>query len=186
MPAQKLSTDSERFFTKVGPADQNGCRLWLGSRVLSRGGYGMIGTGSRAEGTFQNRRAHRFALELALGRPIAEGMMALHTCDVPHCVCTDGDGFYEINGVLRPLRGHLWEGTCKENVADRVNKDRTASGIQNGGQKRLSKLTEDQVILIRKLRDSGEALKTIAMRFNICSETVSYIGRRKTWKYIPG
>jgi hypothetical protein len=184
MPAHKLTTDSERFYTKVGSVNSNGCRLWLGSIAIDRGGYGMIGTGSRAEGTFQNRRANRFALELALGRPLRSGMFALHTCDITACVCTDGDGTYEINGIFRSRRGHLWEGTCEDNVADRTNKYRSATGDKNGGQKRLSKLSSDQVFLIRSKHAAGKSYQELADEFGVCYGTIYYIVLRKSWRHI--
>lgn len=110
----------------------DGCWLWTGNQVF---GYGTLGIGSRLDGTAKIVKAHRFALEQRLGRPIAPTMMALHTCDVRACQRNDGEeGTYEINGVVRVRFGHLWEGTHDDNMADRNAKGRQASGDQNGSR----------------------------------------------------
>jgi HNH endonuclease len=74
------------------------CWVWRGAR--NSDGYGII----RGEG----RRAglvlvHRVTLSAALGRPIGEGLMALHRCDYRACA--------------RPA--HLYEGTREDNEADK-------------------------------------------------------------------
>lgn len=125
MPAHKLSTDSERFAMNVDRSTTpDGCWPWTGN--IASTGYGQIGVGSRAQGTFAMLGTHRFALAEALGRPIAPGMWALHTCDNQVCVRNDDVGVYEVNGVIRPRRGHLWEGTTQDNTADRDAKGRGA------------------------------------------------------------
>lgn len=182
MPPHKLTTDEFRFHTKVGPVNSNGCRLWLGGMFQS--GYGQIAVGSSTDGTRRTKAAHVLALELALGRSLSPGMFALHTCDIRACVCTEGIGFYEINGILRHRRGHLWEGTCLENVADRKNKGRTASGKNNGRFTRPTKLSADDVLSIRKLAEEGDSWFELAMRFNVSHANIHYIIRRKSWRHI--
>ena len=79
------------------------CWIWMGA--LNGSGYGVIRDGRRLV------YAHRLGLELALGRPLAEGMQANHRCDNPRCV--------------RPR--HLYEGTNHENIWDMIVRQRDRS-----------------------------------------------------------
>jgi hypothetical protein len=111
----------ERFWAKVQQGD--GCWTWTAQ--LNKAGYGQFHpTRIRPVG------AHRVAFELAFG-PIPDGMQVLHACDNPACVRNDDEGFYELNGVLHPRRGHLWLGTNADNRADMKAKGRAGNGSQN-------------------------------------------------------
>lgn len=76
------------------------CWEWTGAKNTN--GYGVIKVAGRLE------LAHRVALALALGRPIADDKWALHACDNPPCI--------------RPR--HLREGLPAENVADAIARKR--------------------------------------------------------------
>lgn len=84
------------------------CWEWIGS--LTGDGYGHFKFDGREVG------AHRFALELALGRTLAPGEFACHTCDNPPCV--------------RPE--HLYPGTRVDNAQDAVRRGRMATGDRHG------------------------------------------------------
>lgn len=75
------------------------CWPWTGA--LNGNDYGVI-RGEREDGAQPLLLVHRVSLSLALGRPLAEGMVARHRCDNSRCG--------------RP--SHLHEGTQQENVAD--------------------------------------------------------------------
>lgn len=92
----------EEFFAvvdKIQP-NENGCMIWQHRK--SSKGYAY----PRING--KGKRGHRLSLERKLGRPLKEGMNALHKCDVPSCVNPS----------------HLWEGTQLENIEDRDKKGR--------------------------------------------------------------
>ena len=80
--------------------DGDWCLEWV--RAKNQNGYGRLQWGRNIE------VASRAALAIKLGRPIAPGMWALHTCDNPPCI--------------RPE--HLFEGTPKENADDMTDKQR--------------------------------------------------------------
>jgi hypothetical protein len=85
----------ERFDSQVDRSST--CHLWTGA---SRGGrYGVFRVNGRTI------YVHRYALERKLGRPIAPGLQACHTRDCTSSLCVRED--------------HLYEGTPKQNMADR-------------------------------------------------------------------
>lgn len=77
-----------------------GCLEW--ARARNGNGYGRLRRNGRLY------YPHRLALELALGRPIAEGMVACHRCDNPACI--------------EPT--HLYEGSKADNTKEMWAKGR--------------------------------------------------------------
>jgi hypothetical protein len=85
---------ADRFAAKVDVRGPDECWEWTGYRCPR--GYGTLWVAGK------NKKAHRVALEIALGRPIAPALGALHTCDNPPC-CNPA---------------HLYEGTAQDNSDD--------------------------------------------------------------------
>lgn len=108
-------------------------------------------------------RAHRAAWELS-GNYIPPGLCVLHRCDNRQCV--------------NPK--HLFLGTLADNVADCVSKGRQARGEKN----RHAKLSEQDVLKIRKALARGEQGKLIAARYKVTPTAISYIRNRKVWVHI--
>lgn len=115
-----------RFESKVIRRD--GCWGWSGT--LDRHGYGEIGS----DPPHRTLKAHRVAWGLA-GTPAPDDLGVLHTCDTPSCTRNDGEGWYEVGGVLYPRRGHLWLGPQSANMLDMLNKGRArgAHSKSDGG-----------------------------------------------------
>ena len=117
--------------------------------------------------------AHRIAYELAYGPP--EGQV-LHHCDNPPCV--------------RP--SHLYDGTHKQNMADRTNRGRTYRGpranvenIPRGERNTNAKLTEAAVREIRALYAAGGiSQQALADWYGVNQTKISDVVRRKTWKHV--
>jgi hypothetical protein len=152
---QPLIDRYRRYVSK--DEDGNGCILWTGAK---RHGYGVINSG---EGN-KILLAHRLAYEIANGN-FDKYLFVCHKCDVPACVNPQ----------------HLFLGTIQENLADMVAKNRHAKGEQ---KKKTHKLTEDQVLEMRCLHESGESQMLLAAVYRVDRSTVSDIVRKERWRHI--
>lgn len=99
-------TDEDRFWTKTDKRGDDECWPWLGSCHPKGHGYHSVD----GKVTY----AHRYALELHLGRKLVPGAMACHHCDNPPCV--------------NPA--HIYEGTAQSNVDDMWRRGRANPGRQ--------------------------------------------------------
>lgn len=99
--------------------------------------------------------------------PRPEGLLALHK---------DDD---RTNNKL----ANLYWGTSSDNAKDCV-----ASGhavfLRRGAESINAKLTEEQVLEIRRRRRTGEPCKLIAADFGVCADLVNGICTGKRWKHI--
>jgi len=128
-------------------------------------GYPQLTLGKDEAGRVQVFLVHRLVLTAFRGP--APGMVCRHL---------DGD---PLNNRLANL---VW-GTYKENMADKKRHGTTYSpaGETNPG----AKLTEKQVLRIRKLHSTGEyTQKAIAVAYGITTASVHLIVRRKNWKHL--
>ena len=138
----------------VSPEPNSGCWLW--TAYCDKDGYAVFsinGTGPQ--------RAQRFAWNSFVG-DIPTGMQVLHKCDVRCCVNPH----------------HLFLGTNRDNMIDKVAKGRQARGRQTCSS---NKLTETQV---RAIRADERQQKDIAVAYGISQTNVSMIQRRATWRHV--
>lgn len=162
---------------RLAASVERGPKCWLWTGGLSSNGYGKL-----SDDNGRTVGAHRLSYEIARG-PIPEGLFVLHKCDVRNCV--------------RP--SHLFLGTQKQNMEDKVFKGREARGERHGSKTRpktrpettqkgsrnpASKLTEAEVKAIRSYASSGARQTSIAAMFGITQALVSLIVRREAWKHV--
>lgn len=148
---------SERFWEKVQKTE--GCWLWTAS--CDGAGYGQLSTGQGRK----IEKASRISWRLHFGE-IPAGMNVLHRCDNPPCVRPD----------------HLFLGTKKDNSQDMVAKGRSPN--RKGEQHPRCKLSDEQVIDIRRRFAAGEKQCDIADYFGINFRTVNLIVLNKTWTHL--
>lgn len=149
----------DRFMDRVEPVTESGCWLWRGP--VCRAGYGKIGRGRRGTGTI---KTHRLSWELFVGE-IPIGLNVLHKCDVPCCV--------------NPR--HLWIGSHRENVTDKIRKGRARSGVTRGTDNKNAKIGPAEA---RAIAADDRFQRVIAAQYGISRSNVSSIKRRLTWKHL--
>lgn len=170
-----MTPESEsRFWSKVDKSGE--CWVWMASRLPW--GYGQFGVAGRT-----SARAHRVSWEMAYG-PIPDGLLVLHRCDNPPCVRPD----------------HLFLGTARDNLLDAIAKGRHAAPVAlsgdehwshrrpelrvRGAKNGASKVTAEDVPVIRAARESGVKLGVLAERYGISKTAVSLIARRINWEHV--
>lgn len=103
---------------------------------------------------------HRYMYIQKYGQ-ITSSDVIRHTCDNPMCINPE----------------HLVKGTHNDNVQDRVSRNRSAIGEQNG----RTKLTEAQVI---EIYNSNDTNKGLARKYKVDPKLIYDIKRKNIWKYL--
>lgn len=154
---ERIKEDPEvRFFKKVKKTDY--CWFWQGAKHSYKG-YGSFYNGNKIV------KAHRFSYEHFVGQ-VPENYCVLHTCDNPSCVRPD----------------HLFIGTNKDNVADKMSKNRHPRGQSCVN----AKLSDDEVIEIKKAQQFyywGQN-SDLAHFYKVSNRTISQIKMGKLWAHI--
>jgi hypothetical protein len=150
---RKYKTALEKFHANYEIVTESGCWIWKGSSY--RAGYGQFRYSNIIIG------AHRFSFMTFKGE-IPENHFVCHKCDTPSCVNPD----------------HLFCGTVHENFKDMRIKKRNAIGAKNG----RSKLTEYDIVNIRKLKVRRGDTARICRIYGICYRTYYRIRYGQLWK----
>jgi hypothetical protein len=165
----------ERFWSKIQVKSQEECWVWIPSKAND---YGIFKWSK--DGQEYRMRSHRLMWFITFGNP--GDMLVCHSCDNPPCV--------------NPK--HLFLGTNYDNTQDMVKKNRHAKGFKNGFgtqyrgtrpdlQKRnlemRGKLTDDDVLEIKRLKQSGLTNVEISKKFGVSDGYISRIisGKRRVY-----
>lgn len=146
MPSRSFAQVASAIEARLIPEPNSGCLLWEGGLLTRPRGsrkpvYGLI----KSDGKM--KKVHRVAYELSCGG-IPEGWHVLHRCDVPLC--------------CNPQ--HLFLGTNRDNIDDKVRKDRASK-----------KLTFKNAAEVHRLAASGMSQSAIARMMNVNQSTISRI-----------
>lgn len=154
---QKLHKRAINSLLKRTIKTENNCWEWTGS--LWSNGYGRLRYDNK------HQRAHRVSYLLHKGL-IPDGLLVCHTCDNPKCI--------------NPK--HLFLGTNKDNMDDADKKGRYHQKFIPGGIPASTKLTKDDVGIIRQL--INKELQAIADTYQVSITTIKQINAGKTFKGI--
>lgn len=148
-----------RFYSRF-KVTKTGCWQWTGGKFSD--GYGQLRVNNKPT------KAHRLSWILHNGQ-IPPGMLVCHTCDNRSCVNPD----------------HLFIGTPKDNMDDMRSKGRHRyEGGPQGETHPYAKLTEKQVLTIRRKAANGKKSSALSIEFGVSIVQINCIIRRKYWKHI--
>lgn len=150
---------SEKFWSRVLPGDPSECWPWLGKPGAN--GYGYI--------SHRRRRllTHRVSWEMHNG-PIPPKTEVCHACDNPRC--------------NNPA--HLFLGSHRANMRDMTDKGRNVVPALKGERHPQARLTEDQVIEIRRRIAAGDMQRRIAADFGVTRPLITAINARRIWRHL--
>jgi hypothetical protein len=155
MPRWPQSTE-ERFWSHVEVGTPDACWPWTAAVTVF--GYGKL----RVDGVLIG--AHVYSFTLHGGRP-APGFYVCHKCDDPACV--------------NP--GHLFLGSPGANVADMDRKGRRRNRVSAGVANPSAKLSEADVLMVRRRLAAGDRQAAIAKDFGVCLRSIQNICTGRTW-----
>lgn len=130
-------------------------------------GYHRVTVTVRVNGKRERHRfeVHRLVLMAYGGLPQAGDQQARH-----------------LNGISTDNRpGNLVWGTREDNAQDAIRHGTLGPGMRA----RHRRLTEAQVIEIRRRRARGESPKALAEEFGVCREYIPVLVKGKAWSCIP-
>jgi hypothetical protein len=156
-----------RFLAKVRrDPHPRGCWLW--HRANHPFGYGQF---SVAHAVAIGAHVASYAIHVG---DVPDGMMVCHHCDTPLCVNPE----------------HLFLGTHTDNVRDAAKKGRLSlqekGRIQRarGSRHSQAKLTEADVLQIRRDRARGVPIRVLAIRYGCSGTCITYVETRRNWAHV--
>lgn len=138
--------------------DSDGCFICT-SHSVDGSGYHIVSMNGRYH------RAHRLVYEECYGF-IPDGLVVRHKCDKPSCINPE----------------HLEIGTKADNNWDKSKRGRC--NPVRGSKQHNSKLTEEDVTLIRVLYKRGVARKDLAKKFRMGLSSIHRIVNYESWTHV--
>ena len=170
MSGKSTIPEQDRFWQKVHITNE--CWEWIA--YINRGGYGEFGI--LKDGKHIKDEAHRYSWELHFGM-IPNGLLVCHKCDNRKC-CNPH---------------HLF--LCNLSNGRHTHPESTATGSRHGFHTKpdsvvrgsvhdSAKLTDQQVLDIRKLFAKGANKCQLARNFGVSTHTIFMIVNRRKWTHI--
>lgn len=149
----------EYLYSKIAVDEATGCWNWTGH--LFEKGYGYFKCVGLED---QAIPASRASWKIHNG-DISRYDFVCHKCDNRAC-CNPA---------------HLFLGTQKQNMQDCVAKER----INRGENRPQHKLTEPDVVELRRARRTGESWRSLATKYGVAVNCIVSAVTGVTWKHVP-
>lgn len=194
----------ERFWVRILISSSNHC--WIRQAPRIRNGYTLFWRDGKYVG------AHRVAFELWWGVTLPSWLQVCHDCpegdnkaccNPDHLFVSDAKGHAAdkiskgqiLRGDQSPARKNPDRMSRGDRHWSRLRPEKRAYGNRNGAhthpervlrgeQAGSSKLRATQVREIRRRRQNGETLQSLAKEFGVHHATISRIDQGKTWKHL--
>ena len=160
-------TLEQRFWEKVVIRGPDDCWEWTGAKPAHKNsGYGHMWVGFAKKPL----KATHILFYLRHGYWPPKGRTANHHCDNPGCLNSR----------------HLYLGTQKSNMCDKVKRGRSNKGksFTIGERNGSAKLTEIEVKEIRQLVKRGISQRELGRRFAVHNRTIDKIVHCKNWAHV--
>ena len=129
---------------------------------------------------FKNKKGYRLHTLMIGGKAVARAAHRM-IAEAAHGPCQSGMECRHLNGDVRDNRAeNLCWGSAQENRRDQVLHGTVAIGERHGN----SKLSDDAVREIRRLRADGQTLKAIGERYGVTKFAVHAVIAGKTWRHV--
>ncbi|MBM2356450.1 hypothetical protein JQX14_17990 [Sulfitobacter pseudonitzschiae] len=154
-------SDVDRFWQSVEVRSPDECWLWTGLIQTKEKPYGRFILQHRSTEIL----AHRFSLQLKVGRRLTEDEMSCHDCD--NTICCN--------------QNHLYVGNAQTNAMDCKNRGRHGvfdRSLENNGN---AKLNSAAVEVIKKRITAGETNVRIAQDYPVTHSMISKIRKGLSW-----
>jgi hypothetical protein len=172
-----------RFWSKVQRTPE---ACWLWTARVDRGGYGIFSVNRE-----KLVRAHRLSWLLA-GNADPGNACLLHRCGNHRCVRPDHlyvGSLHDIKGERKERQPATPRWDMPRRPAPRGEAHwtrRERQRVLRGERSNLAKLTEEDVVAIRRLHASGRHRNAdLGAMFGVAERSIYHIVRRKTWTHLP-
>lgn len=165
IPIPELSQkDENRFWAEVEILKSNQCWEWTAGNDGKYGSFGICRNGKTI-----TLKSHRVAYFIAFAVD-AGALDVCHHCDNPPCCNPE----------------HLFIGTRSDNLQDMIRKNRRVWKGMPGETNHRAKLSDSQVLDIRKRYSEGEfSQRAAALEFDVAHSLISRIVIGSAWPHLP-
>lgn len=152
--------DQRRFMDTIESTDPEECWEWKGTK--NNAGYPLFSMKGRMYS------AIRILYQIYYKRNIEKGWIISHTCKNNECMNPD----------------HIYATTRSERTQQAYRDRELVPASQKGEKNPNSKLSERDVLDIRKSKEEGITHQELADKYKVTKTTISQIVNRKLWQHL--
>jgi len=160
------------FLSKIDTKSPEECWNWKAGK--DKIGYGRFFLNGKQQ------YAHRVSYFLSKG-PIPNGMVVMHQCNNPSCT---NPSHLKVGLQLENIRYREKSGRGNQPKGINHYLKKNPSLSTRGSKHGMSKLNDDDVLMIRKLYSEGLKSEEISKMTNVSARTIRRITSRKGWSHL--